>query len=343
MSKHTYLPPEPPGPPHIPDPIEPPGNDNPVASFALNRSFLMMSYDQDAANRTYLTKSDAATKAVQSLGRMGVKYFLLPPGTQDEIRVIATAIAAAGLQFYSNERWPFEAAVDHGGGHFDSTSYVQSRVNRELLPLKQEFPSAFIGFQFKDEPGLAHFDNLGELKACLSSQPEFQGMKVFLNLFPIHTKYASLSGLLPDLPLGLQTDLNSRTGGSRPPSDFGVDCSSDSIFDAGLVMQMTRGYGTYARMAVEKIRPDYLSFDLYPIAGDLRNCRAGRELTMSENFNYISVNARNAGVVPVAYLQNFRPRGSQDYANFHHLRWFAGWALAFGIRDFANFLSHDDH
>jgi hypothetical protein len=30
---------------------------------------------------------------------------------------------------------------------------------------------------------LIHLDNLGSLQECLSKQPEFKGMKIFLNLF----------------------------------------------------------------------------------------------------------------------------------------------------------------
>lgn len=197
-----------------------------------------------------------------------------------------------------------------------------------LIPLKNEFPATFTGFHFKDEPGLAHLDGLGELKACLSSQPEFQGMKVFLNLFPIHANYAALSGLAPNL------------AGVRHPSEYGVDCSNDSIADMDRAREMAKGYGTYVRRATEKIRPDYLSFDLYPFTGDLAHCNAARELTVSENLSIVSLMGKLADITPVAYLQNVQLR-NDFYANFHHLRWFASWALAFGVQEFANFVSHD--
>jgi hypothetical protein len=66
---------------------------------------------------------------------------------------------------------------------------------------------------------------------------------------------------------------------------------------------------------------------------------------MSENMSIVSSWARVLGLAPVAYLQNFcskSPNGEFLYADFHRLRWFTSWALAFGIQDFANFQSHDD-
>jgi hypothetical protein len=261
------------------------------------------------------------------LEKLGIKYFIVLADTLDDYRTIGTAINAAGLQFFSDERWSWESAIDDQE-HFDSVKYLQNRVQSFLIPLKREFPSTFIGFHFKDEPGLAHLDNLGDLKACLYSRSEFRGMKVFLNLLPIHANYAALSGLAPSL------------AGARPPSDFGVNCSNDSIVAMEKAREMARGYGTYARRATEKVRPDYLSFDLYPFSGDLTHCNAARELTVSENLSIISANARLAGITPLAYLQNVQFK-NDFYANFHHLRWFTSWALAFGIREFANFISHD--
>lgn len=300
----------------------------------LNRSFAFLRYPEAGSNTNpddnYLNNADAATKVVQSLGKMGVKYFLVIAGrweTIEDYRTIAAAIQAAGLQFFSNERWSWEDAINEQD-HFDAAKYLENRVKRLLIPLKLEFPSTFIGFHFKDEPGLAHLDGLGELKACLSNQPEFQGMKVFLNLLPIHANYEALSGLAPN------------SGDSRPPSAFGVDCSSDSIKNREMAREMVQGYGMYARRATEKVRPDYLSFDLYPFLGDLAHCKAARELTVSENLSVVSLMGQLASITPVAYLQNVQLK-NDFYANFHHLRWFVSWALAFGIQEFANFISHN--
>jgi hypothetical protein len=298
----------------------------------LNRSFVFLRGYPDAHSddpNNYLINREAAKKVVQNLAAMGVRYYLLTFGeTYDDYLVIGRAIEEAGFQFFTDERWHWENATNNDQEHFDSTKYLEERGRRYLMPLKKEFPSSFIGFHFKDEPGLAHLDNLGELRICLDSQPEFQGMRVFLNLLPIHANYAALSGLAPSL------------AGGRPPADFGVDCSADSIVDMPRAREMARGYGTYVRRATEKVRPDYLSFDLYPFDGDLTHCNAARELTVSENLSIVSANARLARISSIAYLQNFQPKNG-FYANFHHLRWFASWALAFGIREFANFISHD--
>jgi|CXWL01.1.fsa_nt_gi hypothetical protein len=277
----------------------------------------------------YLVNPTAATKVVQELKLMGIKYFLVFAETLDQYRIIGNAIKAAGLQFFSDERWSFEGLIGPNAiGYFDPAQYRQSRIDPFLLPLKREFPASFIGFHFKDEPGLIHLDNLGKLKDCLSSQPEFEKMKVFVNLFPIHANYAALSGLAHSLY------------GRRQPSEFGVDCSKDIIQNDKLVREMVEGYGAYVRMVMEKIRPDYLCFDLYPFYDGLENCNRARELTMSANLKVISGNAWSANITPIAYLQNFQVEDG-FYANFHHLRWFTSWALAFGIKEFSNFISHD--
>lgn len=300
--------------------------------MSLNRSFVFLKYPYpdvtQGSQNDYLSNPDAARKVVRNLQEMGVKHFLVIAGrwTIDEFQTIAPAITEAGLQFFSYEGWALEDFID-AADHIDLGRYRQERIDKLLLPLKKQFPDSFIGFHFKDEPGLAHLDALGELKGCLSSQSEFEGMKVFLNLLPIHANYAALSGLAPYL------------AGARPPSDFGIDCATNSIADHKLAKGLASGYGTYARRATEKIRPDYLCFDLYPFSGDLARCEAARELTVSENLSIVSLMGKLASITPVAYLQNVEMR-HDFYANFHHLRWFASWAIAFGIRDFGNFVSH---
>jgi hypothetical protein len=302
--------------------------------MSLNRSFVFLRYPETHRHNPgnpddYLGNPNAATKVVQALQNMGVKYFIvLAENAVEDYRPVATAIQAAGLQFFADQRWAWESAINEQE-HFDSDKYLQDTIQPFLIPLKKEFPDTFVGFHFKDEPGLAHFDNLSDLKACLNKQPEFKEMKVFLNLLPIHANYASLSGLSPGL------------AGARPPSDFGVDCSNNSIEDMPRAKEMAKGYGTYARRATEKIRPDYLCFDLYPFSEELAYCNAARELTVSENLSIVSANAQLAGITPVAYIQNFQQNTHSFYANFHHLRWFTSWALAFGIREFGNFISHD--
>jgi hypothetical protein len=296
--------------------------------MSLNRSFAFLRYPDNRGNPDdYLRNPDAATKVVQALEKMGVRYFLVLGDTIDDYITIGTAIKAAGLQFFSDERWSYEGVINNQG-HFDSEKYLQTRIGPFLARLKEKFPATFVGFHLKDEPGIVHLENLGDMKSCLYKQPEFQGMKVFLNLAPIHMNCAGLTGLVPELADG------------RSPSDYGVDSSINSIVDHRKVKEMTSVYGAYVKMAVEKIKPDYLCFDLYPFSYSLATCTAARELTISENLSIVSANAQRGEIVPIAYLQNVQ-FSNDFYANFHHLRWFASWALTFGIQEFANFVSHD--
>src|SRR2546426_12316698 len=117
--------------------------------MSLNRSFAFLRYPETHRNDPsnpddYLNNPAAATKVVQALEKMGVKYFIvLADTTVDEYRNIATAIEAAGLQFFSDQRWAWESAIDEQD-HFDSAKYEQDTVRRFLIPLKNEFPSSFI-------------------------------------------------------------------------------------------------------------------------------------------------------------------------------------------------------
>ena len=70
------------------------------------------------------------------------------------------------------------------------------------------------------------------------------------------------------------------------------------------------------------------------------DCTHGTRVTLSENLSNVSTVSKVSGIVPVAYLQNWLPI-NDFHANFHHLRWFISWSIAFGVHEFANFISHD--
>jgi hypothetical protein len=290
----------------------------------LNRSYAFIrgpEKDQDPAHNWY-TNPDAAEKVVDGLARMGVKVFLITAGNFPYVvacRTMGKLIAAAGLQFFTDEKWEWIAAVD-ATGDFQPTLYIKNRIQRDLEPLKDEFPSAFAGFYFRDEPGVIDFNALCALSDCLHSQPRFSEMPISLNLLGINTNYAALSGL------------NNKLGGGLPLENYGINCAAGEIEDRSKLQEMITGYGKYVTAATKTVGPDLLSFDLYPFVED--DCEVRREVTVSENLRIIGDVARVYGRTPVAFLQNWRAVGGFR-AGFHHLRWFASWAFAFGVRDFA--------
>ncbi|HEV2679173.1 MAG TPA: hypothetical protein VGV14_01610, partial [Rhodanobacter sp.] len=188
-----------------------------------------------------------------------------------------------------------------------------------------------------DEPAMPEHQSLGQLKACLMSQPAFAGMKVFLNLAPVNANDAALN-----IPGSAQAD-------AMQPTEYGVDCISNALVSRDLATNMVNKYTTYVLSALDNIAPDVLAFDLYPFTAQFDSCSAARDLVMSENMSIISSQAIRRNITPVAYLQNVRASPlaanpsptSYEYANFYHLRWFSSWSFVFGGRGFANFVSHD--
>ncbi len=289
-------------------------------------SFVFLRYPPpQEASHDYLANVAAAKKVVRALQEMGAQTLLIIAASFEECRTIGDVISGAGMQFYTDERWPWFSALDQAG-RFDSQRYIETRVVSELEPLKDQFGDTFAGVYYPDEPGLADLDALSALTDCLRSRQSLAELSIFLNLLPIHANYAGMSGLAREL------------SGARMPADFGVDCQTGEV-NTKVAQLMAHGYGRYVRIATDKARPSHLAFNLYPFDEELSHCEAARELTVSENLSNISNVSRISGIVPVAYLQNFQVAGG-FYANFHHLRWFASWAFAFGVRNFANFVSH---
>ncbi len=104
--------------------------------MSLNRSYVLLRYPEPRSPYDYLNDPTATTKVVQALEKMGVKYFIVLADTLDDYRTIGAAINAAGLQFFSDEKWSWESAIDDHE-HFDSAKYLQNRVQSFLIPLKR--------------------------------------------------------------------------------------------------------------------------------------------------------------------------------------------------------------
>ncbi len=303
------------------------------AGVVQNGTFAMLSGGacDDQAQNCYLDNPDIAESVVGRLAAIGVTRFLVPSATLEELRTIASPIKARGLEFYTYERWAFESATK--GGQFDCGRYTSERVNPVIVRLKAEFGSSFAGLHFKDEPPEADITPLAQMSKCIKADERLAGLKIFINLFPLHVNSASYAG--------------SPNGGAMVPIEYGVDCGSSRIVYPERTAQMVARYSAFAQRVSDEIAPDQLSFDLYPFTPSLRNCPTARDLLLSENMSIISNLGKSRNQEPIAYLQNVQsayPALSQDpfeYASFHELRWFAGWSFAFGIRGFSNFITHD--
>lgn len=303
------------------------------ATTVADGTFAMMSGGScdDLAPDCYLDNPAMAEKVVDQLAEMGVTRFLVPSATLSQLRTIATPISARGLEFYTYERWTFESATQ--AGKFNCQKFIQERVDPVLVKLRAEFGKSFVGLHFKDEPPEADISPLADMNRCVKADPRLTGMKVFINLFPLHANAGSYAG--------------SEHAGAMQPTDYGLDCTAGNIQHPDRTAQMVARYSTFARRISDEVRPDYLSFDIYPFTPSFRKCPAARDLLLSENMSIISNLARSKGQTPIAYLQNVQsahPSLAQDpfeYANFHDLRWFAGWSFAFGVTGFSNFITHD--
>src|SRR5689334_9376978 len=107
--------------------------------MSISGSFALLMYPGDPWTPSdWMINPNQATKVVQQLKEMGVKYFLVFAETLEQYRTIGTAIRAEGLQFFCDERWSFESMVN-ADGHFDANKYRRNRIEPFLLPLKWEF------------------------------------------------------------------------------------------------------------------------------------------------------------------------------------------------------------
>lgn len=303
------------------------------ATDVADGTFAMMSGGpcDDFSQDCYLDNPAIAEKVVDQLAAIGVTRFLVPSATLSQLRTIATPISTRGLEFFTYERWTFESATQ--AGKFNCQTYTQERIDPVLVKLRAEFGKSFAGLHFKDEPPEKDISPLAEMNRCVKDDPRLTGMKVFINLFPLHANAGSYAG--------------TEHAGAMSPTEYGVDCVEASIRQPERAAQMVARYSAFARRVSDEVRPDYLAFDIYPFTPSFRKCPTAKDLLMSENMSIISNLARSRGQTPVAYLQNVQsahPSLGQDpfeYANFHDLRWFAGWSFAFGINGFANFITHD--
>lgn len=286
----------------------------------------------------YLTNSAQASSAVAALTQAGARYFMMPaaiwnssydwPSELSQLQTLASAIDAQGGKFLVSEKWDWTG---------DCSSFTQQTIDGVLLPLEQKFPNSFYGLQFPDEPTQADLGSLQQLKTCIKQQPALAGLKIFLNLVPLNANSVALTGTGPGV------------AGALSPSDYGVDCGTNSITNASLVSSMVNNYTSYVLTAISDISPDYLSFDFYPITQLYDNCTAARDLIMSDNMSIIASQSLRYGITPITYLQNAKlaplsPDTSGDsleYANFNLLRWYSSWFFAFGGNGFANFVSND--
>ncbi|WP_180875491.1 hypothetical protein [Stenotrophomonas maltophilia] len=303
------------------------------AAIVADGTFAMMSGGScdDLAQDCYLDDPAIAERVVDRLAAIGITRFLVPSATLSQLRIIATPISTRGLEFYTYERWTFESATQVG--KFNCQKYIQERIDPVLVKLRAEFGESFAGLHFKDEPPEKDILPLAEMSQCVREDPRLTGVKLFVNLFPLHANAGSYSG--------------SEHAGAMSPSDYGVDCAEANILQPERAAQMVARYSAFARRVSDEVRPDYLAFDIYPFTPSFGNCPTARDLLMSENMSIISNLARSRGQTPIAYLQNVQsahPSLAQDpfeHASFHDLRWFAGWSFAFGINGFANFVTHD--
>ncbi|GAA0908763.1 hypothetical protein GCM10009552_18470 [Rothia nasimurium] len=288
-------------------------------------------------NTCYMTNLDQALKAVTNLQTAGVEYFMLPSATTAETELMASAIEARGGKFLTMERWTFEDAVNKGAGTFSCDSYTANRINALLVPLKKQHPDSFFGLELKDEPPSSTHSNLGSMVACVRAQPLLSDLKIFVNLVPVNANDASLNG--PKSPEDIPDALK--------PIDIGIDCNSNTLVDRTKFNAMVARYTDHVISALDKIKPDYIAYDIYPFNAALDSCTTAREQLMTANASIIAQQANVRGVIPIAFLQNVQqavPTGSPydpRHASFHELRWFAAWFYAFGGRGTANFLSHD--
>lgn len=282
----------------------------------------------------YLTNPHAAAKAVAALGRAGARNFLIPSATLQEMFVIGQAIDDAGLKFYTYEHWEFISAVrpSYPHGTFDCNAYTQDRIDTEIAPLRKHFPESYQGLHFTDEPLHRDLANLGAQAACLRADPRTFDMKLFVNLLPIYSNQMHPNGpvTVPD---------------AMAPIQYGVDCQVGGITNPGNAQAVVLNHLNYVIAAADSIRPDHLATNIYVFDQQLAQCAAGREFVMTEGMNAVSSVARSRGLQPVAYLQNFRtaaPPYVFHHASIDQLHWYASMFFAFGGRQFANFVSHDD-
>ncbi|MEB2231016.1 hypothetical protein VDS41_05870 [Xanthomonas campestris pv. campestris] len=307
---------------------------NAKASQFIDGSFVMMSSETcNGGNPEYCYLRDAAAseKVITDLARTGAKQFLLPSAEIDQLRLLARPIQKLGLTFYTYERWTFENASQ--SGKFDCAYYTKERLEKDIAPLKAEFGQAFAGLHYKDEPPTQDIARLGALTNCVKADPRFQDLKIFINLLPLHANAGSYAG--------------TQHAGAMSPAEYGVDCRAGTISNPTRTAAMVQSYSNYAMSISDMVRPDFLSFDLYPFVSSLSKCPVARALLMSENMSIISNLARSRNQTSVAYLQNVETidkASTSDpfyYANFHDLRWFASWFFVFGGNGFANFISHN--
>lgn len=291
-----------------------------------------MCYTTPAGSGCYRNDPVQARKAVNALADLGVTKFLLPPtDTLAAARLIAAPVKERGLSFYTYEGFDWYSTRGPDGAT-DCTSYTQRRIDPLLAPLRAEFGDTYAGLHFADEPALDDIARLQRQTDCVKSDPRLGGMKIFVNLLPLHANNASFNG--------------TEHAGALAPHEYGVNCAAGTISQPALTTAMVNRYSNYARDAVDKIRPDYLAFNLYPFVPSLQNCVTARDLLMSENMSIVSNMARSRGRTSVAYMQNVRtadPANHPDpfnYANFNSLRWSASWFYVFGGDGLANFASH---
>jgi hypothetical protein len=311
----------------------------PSGSFVMMDATKSCPPDGSGAQTTcYMTSPVQALKVVTNLRTSGVEYFMIPSATPEETEVLATAIEANGAKFLTMETWTFLQAVGDGAGVFSCDGYTVERINAFLVPLKQRHPDSFIGLQLKDEPSSNQHANLGAMVACFRAQPQLSDLKMFVNLVPVNANDAGLNG--PKSSEDIPDSLN--------PIDIGIDCNTNSVVDRTKLSAMSSRYAEHVISALDKIKPDYIAYDLYPFNAVLDSCTVAREELMTANASIIAQQANARGIVPIAYLQNVQqesPTGNPKeprHASFRELRWFAAWFYAFGGRGTANFISHDE-
>jgi hypothetical protein len=285
----------------------------------------------------FLGDAASAASMVSRFTALGAWHFLLP-GLDDlaSHATVGQAIADAGGYFYTYEGFRLAYARPGGTGPFDCALYLQA-FRPLLSSIKQQFPTAYRGVVLKDEPNETDFASLGAIRACLASAPELADLVIFQNLLGLYATPGAWSGAgVADL---------------APPSAYGFSCGGPDVNGgSATAIGYSNAWTQYVQGAASATQPALLGFDLYPFTSasspegvSLQTCAPPREYLVSSASVGARAVAAGVGAEPFTFLQNWAepPGGVWVDASQDEQRWFIAFSIAFGVKRFAHFVSHD--
>lgn len=268
----------------------------------------------------YFQNETAARKVADLFNNLGVKHFMLPSSVHYVVgnsgyEVFADAVVRNGGTFMLQELYDWSEASFNCGAY-------KARRSEFLMSLHAKYGESFLGFS-DDEPNYAVLNqNHLSLKACLAEIPAMASKIYLTNALPIVANQAQIDG-----PFETGYTLSDLGGCNNAPF-------SSSI---------TNYYDDYLSRIFTTLKPDIVSFDLYPFTTEYDACPAMHQKLIQANLD--ALDRASVGTYKTTYLQNFNM--TKDgvelirIPSVSEIELQMRMSMDHGITRFALFLSHN--